>query len=266
MASYFNSVGTEVTVVEMLDHIAGPTDSDISSILQKNYEKKGIKFNLGAKVTRVTPDAVEFEKGGKTESVPAEKVLLSIGRRARTRDIGLETIGVLLDRGKIVTDEYMKTNIPGVYATGDINGKIMLAHTAYRETEVAINNMLGKRDIMRYDAIPSVIYTNPEVGSVGLTEKAAKDAGYDIAVVKTPMAYSGRYIAEGGGDGICKLVVDKKYNRLLGVHVIGNYASEFIVAASILVETQMRIDDIKELVFPHPTVCEIIREAIFQLK
>ena len=266
MASYFNSVGTEVTVVEMLDHIAGPTDSDISSILQKNYEKKGIKFNLGAKVTRVTPDAVEFEKGGKTESVSAEKVLLSIGRRARTRDIGLETIGVLLDRGKIVTDEYMKTNIPGVYATGDVNGKIMLAHMAYRETEVAINNMLGKRDIMRYDSIPSVIYTNPEVGSVGLTEKAAKDAGYDIAVVKTPMAYSGRYIAEGGGDGICKLVVDKKYNRLLGVHVIGNYASEFIVAASILVETQMRIDDIKELVFPHPTVCEIIREAIFQLK
>ena len=172
----------------------------------------------------------------------------------------------MLDRGKIVTDEYMKTNIPGVYATGDVNGKIMLAHTAYRETEVAVNNMLGKRDIMRYDAIPSVIYTNPEVGSVGLTEKAAKDAGYDIAVVKTPMAYSGRYIAEGGGDGICKLVVDKKYNRLLGVHVIGNYASEFIVAASILVETQMRIDDIKELVFPHPTVCEIIREAIFQLK
>ena len=266
MASYFNSVGSEVTVIEMLDHIAGPTDSDISEILKKNYEKKGIKFNLGAKVTKITDTAVEFEKDGKTQSVPAEKVLLSIGRRARTKGIGLETIGVLTERGAIVTDEYLKTNVPNVYATGDVNGKIMLAHTAYRETEVAINNILGKRDIMRYDAIPSVIYTNPEVGSVGLTEKAARDAGYDIAVVKTPMVYSGRYVAEGGGDGICKLVVDKKYNRLLGCHVIGNYASEFIVAASILVETQMRIDDIKELVFPHPTVCEIIREAIFQIK
>ena len=266
MASYFNSVGTEVTVIEMLDHIAGPTDSDISAILQKEYEKRGIKFNLGAKVTKVTDKNVEFEKDGKTQKAPAEKVLLSIGRRARTKEIGLETIGVMCERGAIVTDEYMKTNVPGVYASGDVNGKIMLAHTAYRETEVAINNILGKRDIMRYDAIPSVIYTNPEVGAVGLTEKAAKEGGYDFSVVKIPMEFSGRYVAEGGKGGICKLIVDKKANRLLGCHVIGNYASKFIVAASILVETQMRIDDIKELVFPHPTVCEIIREAIFQIK
>ncbi len=266
MASYYNSVGSEVTVIEMLDHIAGPTDSDISDILQKDYAKKGIKFNLGAKVTKIKDGVVEFEKDGKKETVNCDKVLLSIGRRARTKDIGLETIGVLTERGAIVTDDKMKTNVPGVYASGDVNGKIMLAHTAYRETEVAINNIIGKRDVMRYDAIPSVIYTNPEVGAVGLTEKAAKEAGYDIEVIKIPMEFSGRYVAEGGKGGICKLIIDKKYKRLLGCHVIGNYASEFIVAASIMVETQMRLDEIKELVFPHPTVCEIIREAIFQSK
>lgn len=266
MASYFNSVGSAVTVIEMLPSVAGPTDKDISTILQKNYENKGITFKLGAKVVEITDKEVVFESGGAVQSVAAERVLLSVGRRPRTKDIGLESIGVLCERGAVVTDEKMKTNVPGVYAAGDVNGKIMLAHTAYREAEVAVNNILGKRDVMRYDAIPSVIYTSPEVGAVGLTEAAAVSEGYDIEVVSIPMSYSGRYIAEGGGDGICKLVIDKKYKRLLGCHAIGSYASEFIVAAGIMVETQMRLTDISELVFPHPTVCEIIREALFQSK
>jgi len=267
MASYYNSVGANVTVVEMLPKIAGPTDEDISDILLKNYKAKGITFHLGAKVTEVTKDSVVFEKDGKTESVPADKVLLSIGRRAVSADIGLETIGVEVNRGAIVTDRHMKTNVPGVYAAGDVNGKSMLAHTAYREAEVAINNILGKKDIMRYDAIPAVIYTNPEVGSCGETERTAKEKGYDIEVVKLPMAYSGRYVAENeGGNGIIKLVVDKKYRRILGCHVLSNYASEFIIAAVMMIESQWKIDDIKEFVFPHPTVCEIIREALFQVK
>lgn len=267
MASYYNSVGANVTVVEMLPKIAGPTDEDISDILLKNYKAKGITFHLGAKVTEVTKDAVVFEKDGKTESVPADKVLLSIGRRAVSADIGLETIGVEVNRGAIVTDRHMKTNVPGVYAAGDVNGKSMLAHTAYREAEVAVNNIIGKKDIMRYDAIPAVIYTNPEVGSCGETERTAKEKGYDIEVVKLPMAYSGRYVAENeGGNGIIKLVVDKKYRRILGCHVLSNYASEFIIAAVMMIESQWKIDDIKEFVFPHPTVCEIIREALFQVK
>ncbi len=267
MASYYNSVGSNVTVVEMLPKIAGPTDEDISDILLKNYKAKGITFHLGAKVTEVTKNSVVFEKDGKTESVAADKVLLSIGRRAVSADIGLETIGVEVNRGAIVTDRFMKTNVPGVYAAGDVNGKSMLAHTAYREAEVAINNILGKKDIMRYDAIPAVIYTNPEVGSCGETERTAKEKGYDIEVVKLPMAYSGRYVAENeGGNGIIKLVVDKKYRRVLGCHVLSNYASEFIIAAVMMIESQWKIDDIKEFVFPHPTVCEIMREALFQVK
>lgn len=267
MASYYNSVGANVTVIEMMPKIAGPTDEEISEILLKNYKAKGITFHLGAKVTEVTKDAVVFEKDGKTESVPADKVLLSIGRRAVSQDIGLETIGVEVNRGAIVTDRHMKTNVPGVYAAGDVNGKSMLAHTAYREAEVAINNILGKKDIMRYDAIPAVIYTNPEVGSCGETERTAREKGYDIEVVKLPMAYSGRYVAENeGGNGIIKLVVDKKYRRVLGCHVLSNYASEFIIAAVMMIESQWKIDDIKEFVFPHPTVCEIMREALFQVK
>lgn len=266
MASYFNSVGSKVTVIEMLPKIAGGTDAEISNILLKSYQEKGVEFKLGCKVVEVTKDSVKFEKDGKTESVKADKVLLSIGRRPVSQGIGLENIGVATERGAIITDRYSKTNVAGVYAAGDVNGKMMLAHVAYREAEVAINNILGKKDIMRYDAVPSVIYTNPEVGCVGETEESAKAKGIDVEVANITMNYSGRYVAENeGGKGICKVIVDKKYKRLIGAHMIGNYASEIIFGAGIMIETEMRVDDIKEIIFPHPTVCEILREAIFQL-
>lgn len=267
MASYFNSIGTEVTVIEMMDKIAGPTDADISKILQKNYEKKGVKFLLGAKVTEVREDAIVYEKDGKSDAEPMDKVLLSIGRRANTANIGLENLKVATERGAIITDRFMRTNIANVYAAGDVNGKSMLAHTAYREGEVAVNNMLGKKDIMRYSAIPSVIYTSPEVGGVGETEQTAKQKGMDVEVINLTMKYSGRYVAENAnGDGICKLIVDKKHKRLVGCHMIANYASEIIVSAGIMIETEMRITDLQEIVFPHPSVCEIIREGLFQSK
>lgn len=267
MASYFNSAGCKVTVIEMLDHIAGPTDREISSILQKNYEKKGVVFRLGCKVTQVSDGAVTFEENGKTETIKADKALLSIGRRPVTTGFGLEKLGVYTERGAIRTDERMQTNIAGIFAAGDVNGVSMLAHTAYREAEVAVNNMLGKRDRMRYNAIPSVIYTNPEVGCVGETEQSAAAKGMDVKAANITMKFSGRYVAENeGGDGICKVLMDKKYRRLVGVHLIGNYSSEIIYGAAMMIETQMRVEDIKELVFPHPTVCEVIREAVFELK
>ena len=160
----------------------------------------------------------------------------------------------------------MRTNIAGLYAAGDVNGKSMLAHTAYREAEVAVNNILGKKDRMRYNAIPAVIYTNPEVATVGETEESAKAKGYDVKALTVTMKLSGRYVAENeGGNGICKLVVDQKYNRLLGVHMMGNSSSEIIYGAAMMIETEMKIDDIKEIVFPHPTVSEVIREALFEL-
>ncbi|MFY9176444.1 MAG: dihydrolipoyl dehydrogenase [Caldicoprobacterales bacterium] len=266
MASYYNSAGSQVTVIEMLDHIGGETDREISQILLKNYKAKGIDFKLEARVVSIDGNKVVYKSQGQETVLETDKILMSVGRRPVTEDLGLETIGVEVENGRIKTDETGLTNIPNVYAAGDVNGKSLLAHTAYREAEVCVNNMVGRRDIMRYNAIPSVIYTNPEVASVGETEETAKKKGLDVETVKLSMRYSGRYVAENeGGDGICKLVIDKKYNRLLGVHMIGNPASEIIYGAALMIETQMRIKDIKELVFPHPTVAEIIREGIFQL-
>ena len=264
MASYFNTVGSNVTVIEMLPKIGGPMDGEISDMLLKEYQKKGVKFLLGAKAAAVSNGAVEYEINGEKGSVKADKVLCSIGRKASVQGLGLENIGVAFDRA-IPTDEYGKTNVPNVYAAGDVNGKSMLAHTAYREVEVCINNILGKKDRMRYDAIPSVIYTNPEVASCGITEEGAKAAGMDYKVVKLSMRYSGRFVAENeGGDGLCKIIINKKYNSVAGVHMIGNPSSEIIYGAAIMIENEMRVDDVKEIVFPHPTVSEIIRETIFE--
>ncbi len=264
MASYFNSVGSKVYVVEMLDHIAGPVDREISTLLQKDYASRGVEFILGARVTSIKNKTVCYEKDGKVTEIPCDYALVSIGRRPRTAGIGCENIGLKLERGAIVTNEMGKTNVPGVWAAGDVNGKSMLAHTAYREGEVCINNILGKKDRVNYNSIPSVIYTNPEVASVGETTESAKDKGLDVNVQTVTLKYSGRYIAENEhGYGILKVITDKKHKNVVGLHMIGTYASEMIFGAAMMVETEMRVEDIQKIVFPHPTVCEVIRESMF---
>ena len=264
MASYFNSVGSKVYVVEMMNKIAGPVDSEISTMLQKDYAARGVEFILGAKVVSIKDKAVTYEKDGKTVTLKADYALVSIGRRARTAGIGCENIGLKLERGAIVTNEYGKTNVPGVFAAGDVNGKSMLAHTAYREGEVCINNILGKKDRINYNSIPSVIYTNPEVAGVGETADSVKAKGLDAKVQTVTLKYSGRYIAENEhGNGILKIITDNKHHNIIGLHMIGSYASEIIYGAAMMVETEMRVADIQKLVFPHPTVGEVIREAMF---
>ena len=264
MASYFNSVGSKVYVVEMMDHIAGATDREISEMLRKEYASRGVEFILGARVTSIKDKTVTYEKDGKSVSLPSDYALVSIGRRPRTQGLGCENVGLKLERGAIVTNEYGKTNVPGIWAAGDVNGKSMLAHTAYREGEVCINNILGKKDRINYNSIPSVIYTNPEVAAVGETAESAKEKGLDVTVETVTLKYSGRYIAENEhGNGVVKLVIDNKHRNVLGVHMIGSYASEIIYGAAMMVETEMRVTDIQKLVFPHPTVCEVIREAMF---
>lgn len=264
MACYYSIAGSHVTVVEMLDHIAGPTDREISELLKKNCEAAGVTFMLGAKVTALTADSVKAETVGGECELKADKVLLSIGRRANLTGFGLETLGVETTRQGIVTDDHLRTNVENVYASGDVNGKLMLAHTAYRESEVAVNTMLGKRDVMRYNAIPSVIYTLPEVASVGLTEEEARARGVDYEVKKLSMRYSGRFVAENEGDGLCKILVDKRHRTVLGVHMIGSYASETIWGAAALIETELTVSDAREIVFPHPTVSEIVREVLWE--
>ncbi len=268
MASYFSTVGTQVTVVEMLDKIAGPTDKDISAVLQKNLEKKGIRFLLGAKVTSVSSEkkTVTCEADGKSVSIDCDAVLVSTGRRARTAAIGLEKAGVLLDRGAVVCDDRGRTSVPGIWAAGDVNGRSMLAHTAYREGEVAVSDMLGATDRVDYLAISAVIYTKPEVGTVGDTVESAAKRGVQATEHTVSLRYSGRYVAEvEGGDGIVKIVVDDAHKTIIGVHMIGSYASEIIYGAAAMVAARQRVSDVQKLVFPHPTVCEVIREGMFMI-
>ena len=266
MAAYYATVGSKVTVIEMLDHIAGPTDREIGLLLQKEMEKKGVTFLLGHKVVSVAPGTVTAESPeGKQIAVAADKVLLSIGRRANTRGLGLENIGVTVDKTGIRTDTAGRTNVPGVYAIGDVNGHHMLAHTAYREAEVAVNTILGKADFMRYHANPSVIYTQPEIASVGRTEEECKEKGIDYEVARLPMAYAGRFVAENEGmPGLCKILVDRKKRTVLGVHLIGTYTGEMIWGAAEMLELGMRVTDARQIIFPHPTVSEIIREVLWE--
>ncbi|MDR2918389.1 MAG: dihydrolipoyl dehydrogenase [Tannerella sp.] len=264
-ASFYNSLGTEVTVVEMLPEILGGLDSEISAMLLDIYAKKGIKFQLACKVTHVNGNEVIYQTpDGATASASGEKILVSVGRKAVTAGLGLENLGVQLDRGAIKVDEKMQTNVPNVFAAGDVTGFSMLAHTASREGEVVVNNLTGRPDKMRYNAIPGVVYTNPEVAGVGLTEAEAQNKGIAYRIAKLPMAYAGRFVAENeGGNGLCKVLVGAEHGEVLGVHMLGNPCSEMIYGACMAIEQEMTLKEMEEVVFPHPTVSEIFKETIF---
>lgn len=262
---FFSTLGTKVTVIEMLPKILGNMDTEMSLMLQKEYEKKGIEFHLESKVTEVNGNEVSFtDKDGKDHKVSAEKILLSVGRKPVTEGFGLENLGVELFKGGIKVDEKMRTNIPGVYAAGDVTGYSLLAHTAYREGEVVVNNLTGREDVMRYNAIPGVVYTDPEISGVGLTEEEAKAKGIEYEMKKLPMTYAGRFMVENEGfNGLCKVLVGKKYGEVLGVHMIGNPSSEMIYGACMAIEAELTLKEMEEVVFPHPTVSEIFRETVF---
>lgn len=267
-ASFFNSLGVKVTVIEMMDEILGGLDKEIASLLRAEYAKKGVTFHLSSKVTSVSYEEglvtkVFFEKDGGIVSVEADKLLMSVGRRPVTRGFGLENLHLQTDeRGRIVVNEKMQTSVPAVYVCGDLTGFSLLAHTAVREAEVAVNTILGKQDAMSYRAIPGVVYTVPEVAGVGMTEEALQQSGRSYQVVKLPMAFSGRFVAENEGvNGICKLLFADD-DTLLGAHVLGNPASEIITLAGMAIELQLKREEWKRIVFPHPTVGEIFREAL----
>jgi len=263
-ASFYNSLGTSVTVIEMLPEILGQNDFEISAMLRDNYAKRGINFNLNAKVVKIEGNKVHFEKDGQTQVIEGEKILVSVGRRPVTKGFGLENLNVELFKGGIKTDEKMRTNVPNVFAAGDVTGFSLLAHTASREGEVVVNNLTGRADRMRYNAIPGVVYTNPEVSGVGETEESAKAKGLDYKVAKLPMAYAGRFVAENeGGSGLCKVLVGAKHGEVIGVHMIGNPSSEMIYGACMAIEQEMTLAQMEEVVFPHPTVSEIFKETIF---
>lgn len=265
-ANIFNAFGTKVTVFEMLEEILPGIDGEFCQMLRSELTKRGVVFHTGTRVTKVFENEVHAEKGGQTITSQAEKLLVAVGRKVNVEDIGLDKLGVEFTTKGIKIDKNCRTNIPNIYAAGDVTGFSLLAHTAYREAEVAVNHMIGKADQMRYNAIPAVVYTNPEISCVGLTEEAAKEKQIPYRVHSLPMTYAGRFLAENEGfNGLCKILVGEKYHEILGVHMIGNPSSEIIYGAAMAIEMQMRVDDVKEIVFPHPTVSEIFREIVFEM-
>lgn len=259
-ATLYHELGVPVTVIEALPSILPNLDPEVVAVLAEKYKKAGINI--------LTSTKVESIDGGKVtangEVYEAEKILVSVGRRANLN--GLEALNDLeLNRGAIVIDDFCKTNLPNVYACGDVTGKIMLAHVAARQAEVAVGRMLKQIPLQRiaYNAIPSVVYTNPEIASVGITESQAAEMNIPIEVNKLPMTFSGRFMAENEGEtGLCKVITDAKNHSILGVHLIGNPCSEFIAAASFAVRMGYTTAEFQQVVFPHPTVSEILHEAI----
>ncbi len=262
-ASFFNSLGVKVCVVEMLPEILGNMDKELSAMLRAEYTKKGIDFYLETKVVAVEDGKVIVEKDGEQTSIPAAQILLSTGRRPVTANLNLDKLNVETFRNGVKVDEYMRTTHPNIYACGDITGYSLLAHTAVREGEVAVNHIIGNPDQMSYKAIPGVVYTNPEIAGVGKTEEEMAAKGEYCKVLKLPMAYSGRFVAENElGNGVCKLILDSD-EKVIGCHMLGNPASELIVIAGIAIEKGFTVEEFRKIVFPHPTVGEIIHEVLF---
>ena len=259
-ATLYHELGVPVTVIEAMPTILPNLDQEVVSVLLEKYKKAGINI--------LTSTKVESLDGGKVtangEVYEAEKVLVSVGRRANLQ--GLEALNdIELNRGAIVIDEFCKTNLPNVFAAGDVTGKIMLAHVAARQAEVCIGRLLKQIPLQRiaYNAIPSVVYTNPEIASVGFTEQQAAELNITPEVRKLPMTFSGRFMAENEGEtGLCKVIIDTKTQMVLGVHMIGNPCSEFIAAASFAVRNGYTVPEFQQVVFPHPTVSEILHETI----
>ncbi len=271
-ATLYHELGVTVTVIEAMPTILPNLDQEVVTVLLEKYRKAGVQILTDTKVTEIQGNKVLTTAG----EYEAEHILVSVGRRANLQ--GLEALGdIELYRGGIVVDDFMKTNLRNVYAAGDVTGKIMLAHVASRQAEVAVGRMLKQLPLQRiaYNAIPSVVYTNPEIASVGMTEKevslfyqdmegkSAEEVQDMYEVRRLPMTYSGRFVAENEGEmGLCKMLIDKRNRTILGVHCVGNPCSEFIAAASFAVRMGYTVDEFRQVVFPHPTVSEILKEIL----
>ena len=263
-ATLYHELGVPVTVIEAMPTILPNLDPEVVQILLEKYKKAGINILTSTKVESIDGNTVSISTSTSSTSLTSDKILVSVGRRANLQ--GLEALNELeLERGAIKIDEFCKTNLPNVYACGDVTGKIMLAHVASRQAEVAVGRMLKEIPLQRiaYNAIPSVVYTNPEIASVGITEAQAESMSIPVEVKKLPMTFSGRFMAENEGEtGLCKMIVDAKNHSVLGVHCIGNPCSEFISAASFAVRNGYTVPEFRQVVFPHPTVSEILHEIL----
>ena len=271
-AGLFAALGTSVEVVEMMDEIVPFMDREQAPILRRAM--KGVSFRLGCKVTRVERATVHYTtKEGAEAHAEADLVLMAVGRRPVLEGWGAKEVGLDLSPKGVTVDERMRTNLPGVWAIGDVTGKSLLAHSAYRMADVAVADILAGRaasqlNVMRYDAVPWVVYGLPEAAGVGWTEQEAAARGLGVKKATVKLTASGRFCAEHGfaAPGAVKVLADLATDRIVGVHVVGPYASELIWGAAALIEQELRASDVREVIFPHPTVCEVIRDAVWELE
>ena len=260
-AHVFSHLGSKVTVLELMDHILPMVDEEVSDMVKKRMEKNGVVFYNGAKVQKVQDKKVVYEYAGEEKAVEAEVVLMAVGRVANTDGLNAEAIGIEFEKKAIKTDEHLQTNIPNIYAIGDVNGKVMLAHTASHEGFVAVANICGEDHEMDYGHIPSCIYLDPEVACIGMTEKQAKEKGYDIQVGKFPMMANGKSLVEGDTDGIVKVILDKELGEILGVHLYGKHVTDMIGEISVAMNLESTAEEVIGAIHPHPTVSEALPEA-----
>ena len=260
-AYVYAGLGTKVTVVELMDTILPMVDAEIAKLATKSLQKAGVVFHTGAKVKKVSGNKVIFEEQGKEQSVESTFTLMAVGRAPYTEGLGAKEIGIEFDRKAIKTDAHMRTNIPNIYAIGDLNGKSMLAHTASREGEVAVQNILGRPEEMDYSAIPSCIYMEPEIAAVGLTEQQAKEKYGKIKVGKFPMSANGKSLIEGEKSGMIKVILDAEYNGILGVHMFCVHATDMIAEIVAAMNLEATAEEVIASVHPHPTVSEAVGEA-----
>ena len=260
-AYLFNKLGCSVTVLELMDHILPMVDEEVSGMARKRLEKDGVAIHTGAKVHTVRDNAVHYEIGGAGAAVKADMILMAVGRVPDTSGLNAEAVGLAFERAAIATDERLRTNVPNIYAIGDVNAKVMLAHTASHEGIVAVENICGHDLSMRYDAIPSCIYLEPEIAAIGLTEQQARERYADVRVGTFPMPANGKSLVEGDTDGVMKVIVDGELGEILGVHLYGKHVTDMIAELSVAMSLEATAEDIIHAIHPHPTVSEAIPEA-----
>lgn len=261
-AFLLSKLGSKVTVLELMDHILPMVDPEVSALAQKRLEKGGVSFRLGAKVSKVANDTVFYEYNGAQEQVKADAVLMAVGRTPNTEGLNAEGIGLEFDRKAIKTDLHMRTNLPNVYAIGDVNGKAMLAHTASHEGMVAVADICGHSEEMNYDRIPSCIYLEPEIDCIGLTEAQAREKyGDSLKIGRFNMLANGKSLVEGDTDGLFKVIVEGETGEILGVHLYGQHVTDMIGEISAAMTAEATAEELIGSIHPHPTVNEALGEA-----
>jgi dihydrolipoamide dehydrogenase len=260
-AYFLNSIGTKVTVIEFLDRILTMVDKEITDIVTKSLIKAGITIHTSSQVKEIKDSSILFEKSGKTEEIFVDRVLMAVGRTANTEGLNLEAAGVKTTRGAVETNLKLETNVPNIYAIGDVNGKVMLAHTASAEGIIAVENICGHNKEMDYGKIPSAIYIQPEIAGVGLTEEQAKEKYKNIKVGTFPLFANGKAKVAGEEEGIVKVIIDGKLGEILGVHMYCIHATDMISEVVVAMNSEATAEEMISTIHPHPTVSEAIHEA-----